>query len=306
MKGSIWAVYVLLLAGAMHGFGDEPFRDIRRDISYREGDPSTTMDLYYPPETSDLYPTQIYVHGGGWQRGSKAVRGRNEQFFARLAEEGFLGISVEYRTMQAEQDIYMRESTMDVLDAVRYVFAHASDLGVDTNRVVIWGSSAGGHLALMGAMASQNPQLSASPELEDVPVQMKGVVAWFPPTDLVNYETISVEKNGKLRPLSDRIGCLQKDNPSVYVELSPLENLNDTFPPALIFHGDQDRIVHLEHSLRFKQKADRLGVSCTLQVVKGAGHGFKVKPGFKECQPDADSIVEESARFLTDQVNGLK
>lgn len=102
--------------------------------------------------------------------------------------------------------------------------------------------------------------------------------------DLINYEMISVEKDGKLRLLSDRMGCLQEDNPSVYTELSPLENLSETFPPVLIFHGDQDQVVHLEHSLRFKQKADQLGVSCTLQVVRGAGHGFKVKPKFKECR----------------------
>ena len=306
MNGLGWGSCFLVFAGIVHSLGAEPFREIRRDIPYRDGDPLTTMDFYYPPEEGVLHPTQIYVHGGGWRGGSKAVRGRNEQFFVRLAEEGFLGISIEYRKLQAEKNIYMRESTMDVLDAVRYIFAHASELGVDTNRVVIWGSSAGGHLALMGAMASQLPRLSASPELATVPVQMKGVVAWFPPTDLVNYEVISVEKNGELRPLSDRIGCLQEENPAVYTELSPLENLSDTFPPTLIFHGDQDRVVHLEHSRRFKQKADRLGVPCTLQVVTGAGHGFKLNPNFKECQPNPDSIVEESACFLTALVNGQK
>jgi acetyl esterase/lipase len=158
-----------------------PCTEVRKDIAYRNTSPRNTLDLYYPEKENRSYPTHIYIHGGGWTSGSKNLSGKQLQVFKRLADRGFLGVSVEYRTVDPQQNIYMRKSTIDTLDAVRYVFAHAGELGVDTSNVFVWGASAGGHLALMAATAIDNPHLSESPELASVPVHLQAAIVWLPP-----------------------------------------------------------------------------------------------------------------------------
>lgn len=278
----------------------ESFSDIQKDIAYRGANSQNTLDLYYPTGGEKPYPTHIYIHGGGWTGGSKNIGGLGKELFEKLADNGFLGVSVEYRKVKADQKIYMRESTVDTLDAIRYVVAHAEELGVDTNNVFLWGSSAGGHLTLMGATAINNPALSESPELAKIQVHIKGAMAWFPPCDMVNYEKISIEKNGKLRLLSNRMGRTLEENPEAYQEISPLDNLTASCPPVLIFHGDKDRTVNAEHSYRFKQKADQMNIDCTLQIVENAGHGFK-RNAQPPLSPDVDFILSECTRFFTER-----
>jgi dipeptidyl aminopeptidase/acylaminoacyl peptidase len=115
-----------------------------------------------------------------------------------------------------------------------------------------------------------------------------------------NYEAISLEKNGNLRLLSDRMGCTLEDNRGAYQEISPFSNLSADCPPTLIFHGDADTIVNMEHAVRFKKKADRLGADCTLQIVHNAGHGFTRKTGPDQQIPSADEIISRSVDFFTE------
>lgn len=286
----------LLCIGLIKSAHAEPYAEVRKNIAYNNADPENVIDLYYPQTGEGPYPTHIMIHGGGWVKGTKELGGLEGELFLKLSEQGFLGVSVEYRKVDKARNQYMRTSTVDALDAVRYVVAHAEELNVDPKQIFVWGGSAGGHLALMAATAIDNPELSDIPELASVSVKIRGALAWFPPCDMENYEAISVEKNGKLRLLSDRMGCTLEDNRAAYQEISPLYNLSSDCPPILIFHGDADNVVNMEHSIRFKKKTDQQGVDCTLQIVHNAGHGFSRQP---EQSPSADDIINASSDFFS-------
>lgn len=272
----------------------ELFSRVRKNVAYRDGDASCVMDLYYPQESSSSCPVHIFIHGGGWRGCSKFLSGVPAELFERLAAEGFLGVSVEYRKVNEQKNLYMRECTVDALDAVRYVATHAEELGGDPDNIFVWGDSAGGHLTLMAATAINNAALSEFSAVADV--KLRGAMAFYPPCDMENYEAISVEKNGKLRLLSDRMGRTMEDEPEAYREISPLCNLSADCPPLLIFHGDSDTIVNMEHSVRFKEKADALSADCTLQVVQNAGHGFGRNNGLS---PSVDEILDRVVDFFT-------
>jgi len=129
---------------------------------------------------------------------------------------------------------------------------------------------------------------------------IKAVVAWYPPTDMPNYEAISVKFNGKLRALNNRMGTTPEKDPALFVELSPLDRLTRSAPPTLIFHGDSDGTVNLEHSTRFVQKAKALGVPCELVVVKNANHGFGPVKG-QTISPSLAAIESQTVQAFVAQ-----
>ncbi|MDQ8181602.1 alpha/beta hydrolase [Pelagicoccus sp. SDUM812005] len=275
--------------------GEEAFSEVRRDVAYSAASERTALDLYYPIEaTAAPKATHIYIHGGGWVNGSKSLgNGFSRKVFEGLSEAGFLGVSVGYRLVDEDKGLFIKDCATDCFDALRYLKLHHEELGIDLDRVYIWGSSAGAHLALLGANAPNAtfPGLLAS----DIP-SMDAVIAVYPPTDMPAYEDISVLKNGKLRDLSQRIGASSEEDPVVYSVISPLAHLTQDDPPALLIHGTNDLTVNIEHSYRYLAKSRSLEVPCELVEVPGGGHGGKL---FAEGRrPSQDEVVSRMLRFL--------
>ncbi|MBC2595384.1 alpha/beta hydrolase [Ruficoccus amylovorans] len=277
-----------------------PYAKVVKDVAYKATSPANVLDLYYPQSGEAPYPTHIYLHGGGWTGGGKNLGPNQKLVFEQLAQQGFLGIAVEYQLVDAAKDRYMRTCAVDCMDALRYIFAHADELGVDPENVFVWGGSAGGQLALLCATAPISALQGDNPNPEGG-APIRAVVAWYPPTDMLEYEPISVEFNKNLRDLSKRIGRTVEDDPVAFIEISPLAHLTRKDPPALLIHGDADSVVHLEHSRRFKDKADTLGVPCELVVVENANHVFRPVGG-KQISPDLNTISELTADFFVDHV----
>src|SRR5947209_12678438 len=116
---------------------------VEKDLSYGPNGERNTLDLYLPPSERPL-PLIIWVHGGGWQNGSKAGGGPA----LRMAGRGYAVASINYRlsgmaTFPAQIE--------DVKAAVRFLRANARKYNLDPDRFGAWGGSAGGHLvALLG------------------------------------------------------------------------------------------------------------------------------------------------------------
>jgi acetyl esterase/lipase len=162
----------------------------------------------------------------------------------------------------------------DIRRSVRYVRAKAGQFGVDPDRLGITSGSSGGHLALMAATTGDDGQPDAKDEIERASSRLQAVVAWFPPTDLINwgmpdgYQTIS-----KLRP-----GLLQSffkevtDMEGQLKEISPICHVTADDPPLLLIHGDRDLTVPLQQSKVLKDKYEEVGLPVKLIVHKGGGH----------------------------------
>ena len=114
-----------------------------------DGGTPLAMDISLPsPRPSAPAPAVIYVHGGGWEHGSKAGGGFLEQLRPQLNAKGFVVASIDYRLAPADT---WPAQIVDAKCAVRYLRSHASTYGIDAQRIGAWGGSAGGHLvSLMG------------------------------------------------------------------------------------------------------------------------------------------------------------
>ena len=94
-------------------------------------------------------PVMFYIHGGGWARGSFTSSRSLSKYLAQ--QKGITGVRIQY-TLAPQPGANVQVSIQDVLDAVEYVRAHASELNVDMSRIGFLGTSAGGHLAAVAAL----------------------------------------------------------------------------------------------------------------------------------------------------------
>lgn len=237
----------------------------RADLVYREvGGIKLTLDLYLPREkAAQPLPVVLWVHGGGWSRGSK-----DRCPVTWLAEQGFAVASVQYRlSPQARWPAQIE----DCREAVRWLRRRAAELGLEARRVGVMGGSAGGHLAaLMGTLPL--------PADEAVSSRVSAVCDWYGPSDLLTMpanvitETrprAEVEKsNGALL-----LGGAVMDLPERAKQASALHQVSADDAPFLIMHGDADPQVPLEQSARLHEALLQAGVESTLVILPGAGHG---------------------------------
>jgi acetyl esterase/lipase len=109
-------------------------------------DPLQALDLWVPGDAKGA-PLVLFVHGGGWKRGSKDNAG-SRAMPAHMMEQGYAFASINYRLVPAAT---VEQQAADVAASLAYLLKRADELGIDRSRVVLTGHSAGAHLvALVG------------------------------------------------------------------------------------------------------------------------------------------------------------
>lgn len=228
--------------------------EVRRDLSYHEGDPHRILDIHRP-EAEGLLPAVILVHGGSWARGS---RRRMERVALKAVERGYVAVNIEYRL--APEHRYPAQLA-DVLEAVCWVRANAGGLGIDPDRIALWGYSAGGHLSLL---AAARPELATADSwCAEVAAEVQACVAGASPTDL--------RLLGDARLVQEFLGGSPEAISAVYVEASPLLAADSDYPPTFLYHGRDDWVVDVEHSRRMHEALEASGVTVEL-FETGGGH----------------------------------
>jgi acetyl esterase/lipase len=245
-----------------------------RDLAYvAGGHERQKLDLYLPREARGPRPVIVWVHGGGWQNGSKAqCRPLAEGFVAR----GYAVASLGYRL--SGHAIFPAQLE-DCKAAIRWLRAHARDYGLDPAKFAAWGSSAGGHLvALLGTTGDLREFDVGAHMNESSAVQ--AVVDWFGPTDFTQMDR-AAPLSGKQRhdspqsPESKLIGGAISD-PALAAKVqraNPIRYVSADDPPFLIVHGSADPLVnhHQSELLHAALVAARRPVR--LHTIEGAGHG---------------------------------
>ena len=148
-----------------------------RDIEYaRVGNKSLKLDLYVP-DGAGPFPVIVWVHGGGWTSGDKALSASGPQ--VRQTARGYAVASINYRF---SQEAKFPAQIEDCKAAVRWLRAHAAEHNLDPARIAVWGDSAGGHLAsLMGASGGAS-DLEGDEGNLDYSSRVEAVVDWFGPS----------------------------------------------------------------------------------------------------------------------------
>ncbi|HEY3111394.1 MAG TPA: alpha/beta hydrolase-fold protein [Chloroflexota bacterium] len=227
-----------------------------------------SMHLLRPqPAPSRPAPALLFVHGGAFRHGSKdAGVGRLFTF----ARRGYVCASVEYRL---SGEATWPAQIEDCKCAVRYLRAHAAELGLDPDRIGAWGPSAGGHLVAMLGLAPDRPELEGSGGWAEHSSRVQAVCDWFGPSDLLTMieQPSTIDRSGSDYPESWLLGGRVQDQPERARSASPIGYVSGREPPFLIAHGDQDTVVPYQQSQLLYEVLGSADV--TLQTVRGAGHG---------------------------------
>ena len=277
------------------------------DVTYKQVDGRPVkLDIYLPPAgKSDAAPVLYYVHGGGWAAGSKEKGGLPLMLpvFQQVAEKGFACVSINYRLCKTNSGVLMRDCVTDAMDGLRFLKKHAERFGLDPNRIVVWGDSAGGQLAQMLTLADPDAFIGDE-SLADVSVRPIAGISWYGPTDFTDVDLFKTDLSDK-NP--DRFGARitgsaggYGEHPKAYEEMSPYYWIKKESPPLLLLQGDTDATIPFAHAPHLKTKADKIGADVTMVIVKNAGHNWRKAGG--DPNPSAKEIQRMTAEFAIQQV----
>jgi acetyl esterase len=209
---------------------------------------------------ADKRPVIIFFFGGGWNSGSP---GQFEKQCEYLAARGMVAITADYR-VKSRQNVLADKCVTDAKSAIRWVRKNAAKLGIDPERIVAAGGSAGGHLAAATAML---PKLDEPGEDKTVSCVPNALVLFNPALITAPGATKNTGYESKMAMSGNRIGV-----PAV--DFSPYHHIKTGLPPAIIFHGIDDTTVPFFTVKLFTEKMKENGNRCELVGYKGEKHGF--------------------------------
>jgi len=256
---SVTLIYTALIAGvfacshvtsAIGAEEDEP-APTRTVLFKTIGDVQLNLHLFEPAghKASDRRPAIVFFFGGGWNGGTP------NQFYPQsqyLASRGMLAAAAEYRVNRVHGTSPF-ECVADGKSAVRWMRAHADELGIDPDRLAAGGGSAGGHVAATTGTIKEFDEPAEDASVSSVP----NALVLFNPVIDTGPEGYGYER------LKDR-----------YASISPVEHVTPDVPPTIIFHGTADTTVPVANVIKFDKRMKAAGNRSELMTFDGEKHGF--------------------------------
>ena len=217
------------------------------------GDRTLDLHVFNPsgPATGKPRPAILFFYGGGWSRGTPLQHYAEARHYAA---RGYVAMTVDYRVPATHPGATPFNSLADAKSAFRHVRANSARYGIDPDRIVGAGASAGGHLAAAAALSpafdDPSDDLSVSP-------RPNALVLWYPVLD-----------NGPGGYGAERIG-------DRYAEFSPFHLLSSVKPPpTLILLGTKDCHLSVARASEYQALARAAGARCELKLFEGGQHAF--------------------------------
>lgn len=235
----------------------------------------------------------VWIHGGGWTGGS------TESFFPHaryFAFRGAVGFCIQYRLVKSDGSVTVADQLADCKSAIRYIREHAAELGVDPDKIVVMGDSAGGHLAAcLGTVdgfddPADNLKISAKPN---------GMVLYNPLSDFTTSVFINRIIGGAAldkKPTPESL-IPTKEQTELARKLSPLYNVRKNQPPTLVLHGTDDTVILPEQSAQFTNAMKKAGNRCELILLPKTTHAF-VCANYKAPEEVVVEAICEADKFL--------
>ncbi len=221
-------------------------------ITYKKvGDLELKLWLIEPKghTAKDSSPAIVFYFGGGWTGGTPAQFEMHSRY---LATRGMVAVLVDYRVSSRNKTTPI-ECVKDGCSAMRYVRAHAGELGIDPNRIAAAGGSAGGHVAAATATVTAFNEAGEDTTVSCLP---NALVLFNPVFD-----------NGPNGYGNNRV----KD---VWQKFSPIDNIGKGIPPSVTFLGTKDKLIPVATAQRWKTEVEKVGGRADLHLYEGAVHGF--------------------------------
>ena len=258
-----------------------------RDIEYRENTAQqrNRLDFIYPKnKIYDKAPLFIYIHGGGNTGGTKdGIYSRGTLILEKLTEAGIAVASIDYRLFGKGEELAFHHLFQDCKDALRFLAKNADRFGIDPNKFVTWGTSAGGSKALVTALTKSDflPGEVTGAGIEHTVI---GAISFYGGTTYVvedvwkkrleRFPSSSQTKAELMFKASDGLSSEE-----IRMLVSADQHLKVNSPPILLVHGDTDPTVPIEVSTHLYKLAKEKGIDIQLVEVQNAGHGFKQVEG---------------------------
>lgn len=264
---SAWRIARRLGPGAfswrrLYAYARAPGVAMRTEIFARPDGHDLKLD-FYPARGAPNAPCIVVIHGGGWDGGDRTqLAGWNP----RLAAQGYAVAAVSYRL--APRAIWPAQGE-DVRAAIAWLQAQAGRLGIDANRLVLFGRSAGGQLATAVGYGARDPAI-------------RGVVALYGPHDMPFAWSVSRPDDAlnSVRLMTQYFGG-PPDTPerrNRYATASGQLLATVDAPPTLLIHGLADTLAWHRHSARLAARLQELGVKHEYLCLPWATHGFDFNP----------------------------
>lgn len=242
--------------------GSEARFSIQYDVAYGEKTSvKHTFDIYRGSVTREgnskqKLPVVLYFHGGAWLHGNKFSAIKRLRHFM---DEGVIFLAVGYRLVD---EALWPAQIEDAENVLKEVLENAETLGIDPQRIILWGSSAGGHLATL--LASKFPQ------------QVKGLINYCAPLSFDNHiESLSSEAL-EHSPIFHLLGGAHPELSRYAFDASPLNRIKKDalkiFPKTLIFHGKEDTTVPFSESQSLHDALIEKELDSQLIALENTGH----------------------------------
>ncbi len=233
-----------------------------RDEVYKKVDGvELKIHFFMPPDRkpTDKRPAIVFFFGGGWLSGSPGQFAPQCKY---LASRGMVAATADYRVYNRHKAM-IADCTADAQAAIRWIRAHARELGVDPDRIAAGGGSAGGHLAAATGMLKD----FTGDKDTSVSFRPNALLLFNPAIDLTLDESGAGESATRHLGIMSRLGGKPED-------LSPMDNVRPGAPPAIIFHGRQDKLIPFTKIEEFAKAMKAAGNRCEVVGFEGQGHGF--------------------------------
>ena len=246
------------------------------EFTYRKVDGKSLKLYVFQPAKLIAGGTAIVIfHGGGWTMGAPEwAFGRARHFAGR----GIVAVAAQYR-LSDQKTITPLEAMADALAAIHWTRSKASLFGVDPDRIVAYGWSAGGHLAACTAIFADT---TAGEKVSSAPNAL-----------ILVSPALHLEKDNWARQL---LG-----NRADISSISPVSHIGRGLPPTLILQGSDDTVTPLEGARLFFTRMEAEGNQCVLQVYPGVGHLFTPVGTRDDGWPQPDAKVQALAFQKADE-----
>jgi acetyl esterase/lipase len=277
------------------------------------GQPLHADILRPPPGVAHTGVAMIFAHGGGWLFGTKNIE--KFPYFQRLVSQGHVVMDINYSLAPHSSIPGM---VRDLKQAILWLKQEAAAFGVNSERVVLTGQSAGAHLSLLAAYTPNQPYFQPNGPGGDTSVS--GVVSYHGPADMValyhDIQTRFVQRvpdrlvsvlDRALKPFSGHGGSLTSglagiiggrpdEIPDLYRLISPVTYVSVTCPPTLLIQGTHDALVDHQEVERLYRLLKDAGAPVLYVPLANCGHAFEcILPRFS---PPAQTAAYYMERFL--------
>ncbi|MET9962883.1 alpha/beta hydrolase [Streptomyces sp. NPDC006326] len=258
------------------------------------------------PAGEGPFPAVVWIHGGGWLDGDRRYPPPTVPaalLHDTVSAAGLALVSIDYRhSLEAPFPAQLH----DVKAAIRYVRTFAGPLGIDPDRIGVWGESAGGHLAalagVVGPATADAAALEGAHGVGTGDTAVRAVVDWYGVSDLTALAAHPLPPMPSglefPDPYEALLGAPVADRPDLARAASPVTYAVEGSdpPPFLLVHGTRDGLVPYSQSETLAEALTCAGGEVTLRPVDGADHIFLGAP-------DVPAIVAESVAFLADRLS---